>query len=212
MEQRTEEWRQTKLAKITGTRFAAAAGSRKTRCGLIDTLIKELGYIDGVGGPSEQYNSRAMERGTVLEAQAVASYAFTMFGIDDVVKRPAFIYHPTLPYVGCSPDFLVMKPAKILGEVKCREEVATHMQARYTGVPNKDRYQVMGNTWVCEADFAHYVGYHPGANPKDKLIILPVARDEKLISLIEESCQEIWFHVERRTKPEEKLISIPTLF
>lgn len=128
MEQRTEEWITARLGKVTASRVADATARTKSGWGASrSNYMAELVAERLTGAKSEGFTSSAMQRGTELEPEALAAYAFVS-GVP--VQAVGFVPHPSIAMSGASPDGLV--GADGLVEIKC-PNTATHIETLLTG-------------------------------------------------------------------------------
>lgn len=96
----TPEVRLARLGKMTASKAAVVMGGLETD-GLA-RYVKSLAFERVYGDPEEEwYESPAMKRGTILEAQALDWY---VFDTDSAIDKPGCIDHPTIPMVSATPD------------------------------------------------------------------------------------------------------------
>ncbi|SPU26477.1 putative phage-type endonuclease [Candidatus Bartonella washoeensis] len=124
MEQRTAEWFQARLGKVTASNVYSILS--KTAKGLptskyedykIKLITERL-----TGENSPHYETEDMRWGVENEENALKEYAFIY---DANITRCGFIQHPTMEMAGASPDGLIGEDGLI--EVKCPRS-ATHMR------------------------------------------------------------------------------------
>lgn len=185
MEQRTEEWLAARAGKFTASRFAdlmavTRSGPSASRANLIATLS-----IERITGMCvETYSNAAMQRGVELESEARSAYESHIGGLVDEV---AFVQHPTLPFVGVSPDGLV--GADGLVEIKCPSATAKHLAALRSGEHATEyRWQLQGQLWVTGRAWVDVVSYDPRWPEHLRLAVVRVMRDEKAIAELESAC------------------------
>jgi YqaJ-like viral recombinase domain len=176
-EQRSPEWFQARLGRLTGSRAgdmlatiksgeAAARRDLRTQlvCERLTHTLQEDGYINAV-----------MQRGIDVEPQAFAAYeALT----GNLAQRSGFLAHNTLA-VGCSLDGHVGAFEGIL-ELKCPKS-ATHLSyLRAPGiVPAAHRAQIIHNLWVSGAQWADFLSFDDRFPPHLQTFLVRVERDEK---------------------------------
>ncbi len=123
MQQRTEEWYQMRLGKVTASRIYDIVN--KTKKG--DYTQKREDYMNELlcerltGRHEETYIHSAMQRGIDLEAQARQIYELET--ANDVTEI-AFVPHPRIEMSGASPDGLIDDDGLI--EIKC-PKTSTHL-------------------------------------------------------------------------------------
>lgn len=112
-----------------------------------------------------------MERGKILEAEAVHLYEMTY---DVTLQRGGFITDDN-GWFGASPDFISPDST---GEIKC---LAPKNHVQYLINPRVDPEhmpQVQGQMWLAEKEFSDYWIYHPEMSP----IRVRTPRDEPYIN------------------------------
>lgn len=191
MMQGTPEWLTLRAGKFTGSRFAdlmavTRSGPSASRANLIVAVALEI----LTGEPEQTYQNDAMRRGTELEPFARGAYeAHT----GELVEQVAFVTHPTMPYVGVSPDGLLGDDGLI--EIKCPASQAKHLAALRDGAhANEYRWQIQGQLWVTDRQWCDAVSYDPRFPEGLQLAIRRVERDEKAIKDLQDAC--IAGHVE----------------
>ena len=158
LEQRTASWFAARAGVFTASRMAdlmakTKSGPAASRKNMIATLACER----LTGTCVETYSNAAMQRGVELEQEALDAYAFET-GV--AVTPLAFITHPTLPRVGCSPDGLVNDDGMV--EVKCPSAMAVHLEALQSGAHAVQyRWQLQHQLFVTRRAWVDCVSYDP---------------------------------------------------
>lgn len=186
MQQRSDEWLALRVGKLTASRFADVmnliSGGKPgaNRRALITLLAVER----LTGTCVETFQNDAMRRGTELEGEARAAYeAHT----GELVREVAFIQHPTLDYVGVSPDGMLDPNG--MTEFKCPANMAKHLEAlRRNEHATEYRWQLQGQLWVAEREWVDAVSYDPRFPEHLRLAICRVYRDEKSIKELAAEC------------------------
>ena len=184
--QGTVEWFALRAGKFTGSRFSdlmarTKSGPSTSRANLLATLAVER----LTGMRVETYSNAAMQRGTELEPEARAAYEAH---IGDLVQEVAWIPHPTIDYVGISPDGLVGDDG--LCEFKCPAAMAKHLAALRSGAHAVEyRWQLQGQLWVTGRQWVDAVSYDPRFPEGLRLAIARVERDETAIAELESACK-----------------------
>ena len=197
MEQRSDEWFNARLGIPTASSFnklITSTGKPSTQAATyINTLIAER----VTGERSETHTSPAMERGTELEADAVAWYELLT---DNVVVETGFHRHPDVA-CGASPDGLVGDGEGCL-EIKC-PMASTHVaNLRKNAVPSQYVPQIQGQMWVLGLKWCDFVSYHPQLPPT----LIRVTRDEGFIEALAEQVRKASNIIEEEaTKLLEKM-------
>lgn len=186
IQQRSEEWFQIRLGKVTASRVADVVAKTKTGWGasranyMAELLAERL-----TGSPAEKFTNAAMQWGTDNEAAARQKYSEIK---SVVVSEIAFVDHPRIEMSGASPDGLVGMAGNL--EIKA-PNTATHIDTLLSGsVPGKYNIQMQWQMACCERDWCDFVSYDPRLPEKMQLFIQRIERDDKLISELEEQVQE----------------------
>jgi putative phage-type endonuclease len=181
MEQRSAEWYQTRLGKVTASRIAdlmarTKSGYSTSRANYMAELIAER--LTGAKGDS--YQSSAMQWGTEQEPYARAAYE-TLKGV--LVEEVGFVPHPTISNSGASPDGLVDDDGLV--EIKC-PFTATHLEFLTTGiVPERYNLQMQWQMACTGRGWCDYVSYDPRLPERMSISIQRVNRDFTLVGNVE---------------------------
>ncbi len=135
---------------VTPKGSLSASGERYKHDLLAETIM---------GRPLETFTSDAMNRGTDMEAEAVAAYEFER-GVDTQVCGLCLTDDRL---VGASPDRLIRLPdGKLAGlQVKCPSEAGIHVGYLLGNLADKHRAQVQGEILVAEMEWEDLISYHP---------------------------------------------------
>lgn len=157
MEQRTEEWHQARLGKVTASRVADVMAKTKAGYGasranyMAELIVERL-----TGRPGDSFQSPAMTWGTNTEPLARAAYEAHK-GV--LVEEVGFVPHPTIPMAGASPDGLVDMDGLV--EIKC-PNTATHIETLMTGnVPLKYVFQMHWQMICTGREWCDFVSFDP---------------------------------------------------
>lgn len=156
MEQRTDEWFNARLGKVTASRISDVMAKTKSGYSTIrQNYMAQLICERLTEKPTESYSNAAMQRGTELEPTAREMYILNQF--DVTVKEVGFIPHPIIENAGASPDGLVNDDGLI--EIKC-PNTWTHLEFMQSLKPKREyilqmQWQMMctGRKWC---DFVSY--------------------------------------------------------
>ena len=177
-EQRTAQWLQERVGHCTASNFHSVLDRTKTgtegakrrnyRAKLtVERIINE---------PVSGFVNAAMEWGTAQESQARMAYeARTGAMIEEV----GFIHHPTLKWVGGSPDGLIGKDGMI--ECKCPFEPAVHVSVLLTK-ECEHLPQIQGLLWITGRQWCDYVSYDPRMPAGLEIYVQRITRDDKFIA------------------------------
>jgi len=188
--QGSPEWLALRCGKITGSRFRAVLDlnkrtgqPNKPRRDLVQTLRMEL----ATGEPEYVEPNDYMAHGTAMEPMARAAYEFLR---DCECVVPAFVCHPSLPYVGYSPDGLIGDDGLV--EIKSPAMEHRHTRTRDSRqCPDDYLPQVQGGLWVTGRQWADFVSYFPSISVE----IVRVERDEHYINRLAAECAAVWAEV-----------------
>jgi len=172
MEQRTEEWFQARLGKVTASRVADVLSKIKTgesasrRNYKIQLVSERL-----TGEKQESYINQAMQDGIDREVFARDRYV-QQFG---EVEEVGFIQHPTLE-AGASPDGLVGEDGLL--EIKCPMGT-THTETLMTQeVPSKYIPQIQFQLRCTGRKWCDFVSYNPMFPQHLQVFVKRVEADE----------------------------------
>ena len=181
MEQRTQEWFDARLSKVTASRVTDVIAKTKTgvstsRQNYLTQIVTER--LTGKKADSG-YINQAMQDGIDREEAARSLYELK-YG---VVKEVGFIDHPTIAMSGASPDGIIADGDGVL-EIKCPIET-THTNTLMTDkVPSKYIPQIQWQMAVTGARFAHFVSYNPNFPDNMVLFVKQVDRDDEYIKML----------------------------
>ncbi|PHP66524.1 exonuclease [Zhengella mangrovi] len=186
IEQRSEEWVQARLGKVTASRIADATARTRTGWGasranyMAELLAERL-----TGTPRDTIANGAMQWGTDMEPEARAAYSFMN---DVMVEEIGFVLHPTIGGSGASPDGFVGDEGLV--EIKC-PNTATHIDT-LLGANIDVRYMKQmqwqmacaGRTW-CD-----FVSFDPRLPERMQMHCRRIPRDPSMIAELERDILE----------------------
>jgi putative phage-type endonuclease len=187
IEQRTEEWFQQRLGKVTASRISDVIAKTKTgvstsRQNYLVQLVSER--ITGKKGDS--FVNQAMLDGIERESAARGLY---MLNRDVSVTEVGFFDHPVIKNSGASPDGAVNseEEGKYAGliEIKCPIET-THTNTLISkSVPSKYIPQMQWQLACTGAKWVDFVSYNPNFPMELQLFVARVDRDNTYIAELE---------------------------
>ena len=138
-EQKSEEWFQDRLGKVTASRVADVMARTKSGYGAArKSYMSQLLCERLTGNREDSFQNAAMQRGTDLEPIARSAYEMDK-GV--MVSEVGFVDHPEIPNCGASPDGMVNEDGLV--EIKC-PNTATHIDFLKTGrIERKYQLQMM---------------------------------------------------------------------
>jgi putative phage-type endonuclease len=194
IEQRTEDWHQQRLGKVTASRVADAVARTKSGWGaargtyLIELVVERL-----TGEPVGRFTSAAMEWGTEMEPHARLAYVVAK---GCVVDLAGFVDHPTIPMSGASPDGFVGDDGLL--EVKC-PNTATHIKTLLGEPIDADYIKQMQWQMSCTGrKWCDFVSYDPRLPEDLQLFVKRVARDDAMIAELEKDVRTFLAEVDAK--------------
>jgi putative phage-type endonuclease len=187
IEQRTEEWFQQRLGKVTASRISDVIAKTKTgvstsRQNYLIQLVSER--LTGKKGDS--FVNQAMLDGIERESAARELYMRTR-GVS--VTEVGFFDHPTITMSGASPDGAVNaeEDGKYAGliEIKCPIETTHTNTLMSKSVPSKYIPQMQWQLACTGAKWVDFVSYNPNFPMELQLFVARVDRDDTYIGELE---------------------------
>lgn len=183
VEQGSEEWHAARLGRVSASSVSDVMSKGRTAGSESDTRKNYRLKIVAermTGARGEGYTNAAMEWGTEQEPFARMAYEAAR---NVLVDKTGFWLHPTIEWVGVSPDGLVGDDGLV--EIKC-PNTTTHLEWCFAGkVPAKHVKQVQCQLWVTGRKWCDFVSYDPRLPMRNRLFIVRVPRDEELIAEME---------------------------
>ncbi len=195
VEQGSDEWRRARLGFVSASSIAAvmAKGAGKTRQSYLEKIVAER-LTQEIG---EGYSNASMEWGTQTEPQARMAYEVSK---ETFVTKTGFHKHPTINFVGVSPDGL-LDEENALVEIKCPNST-THLSYIKEGKCPAEYYkQIQCQLWVTGREYCDFISYDPRIKKEAlQLFVVRVARDEELIAEMEKEVVKFLDDVEKYIK------------
>ena len=185
MEQRTPEWYAARVGKVTASRVADLMAKTKTGYGASrGNYMAELLCERLTGEQAERFTNAEMQRGTDLEPQARAAYAF----IHSVqVNECGFVAHPVISAFGASPDGLIGDIGLV--KIKC-PNTATHVDYLLSQtVPGKYETQMQAQMACTGRAWCDFVSFDPRLPDDLQLFVKRVHRDKEAIATMEKEIE-----------------------
>jgi putative phage-type endonuclease len=187
IEQRTEEWFQQRLGKVTASRISDVIAKTKTgvstsRQNYLVQLVSER--LTGKKGDS--FVNQAMLDGIERESSARQLYMQTR-GVS--VTEVGFFDHPIIKNSGASPDGAVNaeEDGKYAGliEIKCPIETTHTNTLMSKSIPSKYIPQMQWQLACTSAKWVDFVSYNPNFPEELQLFVARVDRDDTYIGELE---------------------------
>lgn len=169
--QGSPEWIHARLGLPTASNFDRLITKTGKPSASADKYLAKLCAEWFLGCPLDDFQSGYMERGTGMEAEAVASYEFE----NNVDTTECGLCLRDDGKVGASPDRLVGEDGIL--EIKC-PSAETHMGYILNGPPDEYRPQVQGQLWITGRMWCDLNCYHPTLPP----VRVRIERDEEFIA------------------------------
>lgn len=195
MEQRTDEWFEARLGRVTASRIAdvvtkTKSGYGASRANYMAQLICER----LTGKPTEGFTSAAMQWGVDVEPRARAAYELET---GNSVVEVGFIPHPDLA-AGASPDGLVGDDGLV--EIKC-PNTATHIDYLLKGsTPGNYQLQMQWQMACTGRTWCDFVSFDPRLPQHLEIFIKRMDRDETLIYDLEAEVKKFLDELEDKIK------------
>ena len=194
MEQRSTEWFNARLGKVTASRVADVIAKTKTGYSTSrENYMAQLVCERMTGTQGESYNNAAMQWGTDQEPLARAAYEAAK---DVLVGEVGFITHPTIIAAGASPDGLVGDDGLI--EIKC-PNTATHIDTLLSEkVPSKYNTQMQWQMVCTGRKWCDFVSFDPRMPEGLQLFIQRVDFDAEYVKMLEAEITEFLGELETK--------------
>lgn len=181
MEQRSPEWFEARLGRLTSSRIADATARTKEGWGasraryMSELIIERLTQT-----PTQSYTNAAMQWGTDTEPHAIAAYEWVT---GRNVEKIAFVPHPKITMAGCSPDGYVMDDGLV--EIKC-PDTHTHIATLLKGgVEGKYIKQIQFQMACTGRKWCDFVSFDPRLPPRLQLFVRRIDRSDETVAELE---------------------------
>lgn len=178
VEQGSDEWLALRLGHVTASNVAdvmakGKSGEALTRKKYKTRILAERLTGQGQGG----FTSSAMEWGVEQEPFARMAYEVAT---NSLVDKTGFWHHPSIQWVGVSPDGLVDNDGLV--EIKC-PNTTTHLDYIMDDkVPAEYYKQIQCQLWVTGRSWCDFISYDPRLPQRNQLFIKRCFRDEPLMA------------------------------
>ena len=191
--QGSSDWHNDRLGHATASRFAdiLAIGAKGQPLKGRDDYLLQLMTERINDRPTDSASSQAMQWGK--EAEPLARNAYEV-KTGNIVIESDFMRHPSIPFVGCSPDGLIDDDGGF--ESKCPANSSIHLATWRDGMPKAHTAQVQGCLWICNRQYWDFVSFDPRAKPEFQLYIQRIERDQAYIDMLEKEVVKFLAEVE----------------
>lgn len=192
-EQRTDQWLLDRLGHVTASKADCVLAGKETskRQGYIIQLVTER----LTGQVQDSFSNSAMAWGTEQEPVARAVYQSTLAG-DLFVEETGFVKHPTIEWLGASPDGLV---GDGLVEIKCPNST-THVEYLMDGkVPAKYKPQMLVQMLCTQRKWCDFVSFDPRLPEDLQLFVVRFEPKQEELDKIESAIKDFLTEVDKAT-------------
>lgn len=154
VKQGTDEWLRARLGLPTASNFDRLITKTGKPSASADRYLARLCAEWFMGYPLDEMQTPFMERGSALEAEAVAYYEFET----DSTTSEVGLCLTDDGKAGASPDRLVGDDGLL--EIKCPSP-EVHMGYLLGGLTDEYRVQVQGQLWVTGREWCDLLSFHP---------------------------------------------------
>lgn len=193
VEQGTPEWKAARLGHVTASGMANVMAKGKDKSEAVTRYKYKVQIVAErmTGVVAESYSNAAMEWGVEQEGFAVMAYESMR---DVLVDKTGFWLHPSIKWLGVSPDRLVGDDGLI--EVKC-PNTTTHLGYLFDNRVPPDYYkQIQCQLWVTGRSWCDFVSFDPRLPRRNQLLVVRTERDEKLIGKMQVEVEKFLGEVE----------------
>jgi len=200
MEQRTDEWFQARLGKVTASRISDVLAKTKTgysisRQNYLVQLVTER--LTGQKADSFFMN-QAMQDG--VDREPIARKLYEVLN-DVIVTEVGFYDHPRIAMSGASPDGLLPELLVFgigLVEIKCPIETTHTNTLMSKKVPSKYIPQIQWQmACVPNAKFCDFISYNPNFPPEMQLFVSRVEKDLQYVLELEAEVEQFLKEVDQ---------------
>lgn len=185
IEQGTELWHQARRGHITAsnvTDVMAKGKDGKESSTRRKYLMRIVAERESNQAQESSFTSAALEWGKETETFARIAYEVSR---ETFVETTGFWLHPTIQWLGASPDGLVANDGLV--EIKC-PNTTTHLEYILAGkAPAEYMKQMQCQLWVTGRAWCDFISFDPRVRKSKQLFVVRVERDEKVIAEMEQA-------------------------
>ena len=202
-EQRTEDWFQQRLGKVTASSLYKVLAKTKTGYGADrGNYMTQLVLERVTNTKADSYTNAAMQWGIDQEPFARAAYEAAK-GV--LVDEVGFVPHPTIKMAGASPDGLVGNDGMV--EIKCPDS-KTALECWLSDSPVEGKYfaQMQWQMRCADRAWCDYVVFDPRMPAKAQLFVTRVMRDDEWLATTEAEVVKFLAEVDAKVAALKKII------
>lgn len=180
--QGSAEWLYSRVGYCTASRFDDVVAKLKSGkpSARRETYMMELVVERITGQPSDHWTSAAMLWGTEQEQRSRMAYEAATGAMLEPV---GFVKHPTLPWVGASPDSLIGDDGGF--ESKSPFNSANHIYTLLDGMPPEHMAQCQGGMWVTGRKWWDFQSFDPRLPEPLRRYVQRIERNDAYIAMLE---------------------------
>lgn len=196
VEQGSDEWRALRLGHVTASSIADVMAKGKSGEAITRKKYKIKLLAERLTGAGQDfYTNAAMEWGVEQEQFARMAYEVAE---NILVDKTGFWPHPTMAWVGVSPDGLVDNDGLV--EIKC-PNTTTHLDYILDDKVPSDYYkQIQCQLWVTGRSWCDFVSFDPRLPVKNQLFVKRCFRDDELIEVMQNEVQVFLTEIDEMIK------------
>lgn len=177
VEQGSELWHELRLGHVTASNVADVMAKGKSGEAITRKKYKMRIVAERLTKQrQESYSNAAMEWG--VEQEPFARMAYEVKN-NSLVDKTGFWPHPTIEWVGVSPDGLVDNDGLV--EIKC-PNTTTHIDWVFDGkVPAEYVKQIQCQLWVTGRQWCDFISFDPRLPERNQLFVVRCYRNDELI-------------------------------
>lgn len=187
--QRSEGWHSQRCGILTASRIkdvlAVSKRDGKPLQARADYLMEKVCEIL-TGKPVSKFQNEAMRWGVEWEPIALEAYQRRT---GRVVTAAGLCMHPSLGYIGASPDGLMTDRGI---EIKCPFNSSVHVGTILDGMPSDHMAQIQCGMWVCDLPAWDFVSFDRRLSGGLDLYIQTIQRDDIFIATMAGECAKFW--------------------
>jgi putative phage-type endonuclease len=196
VEQRSPEWFQQRLGKVTASRVADIMA--KTKSGYSTSrgnYLMELALQRITGNLEQGFMNDAMQWGVDTEAQARMAYEVYS---GEFVTEVGFVDHPMIAWLGASPDGLVGEHGLV--ETKCPNS-RTHWETiKSKRIPEKYTIQMFVQMMCTGRAWCDFVSFDPRMPERSQLFVARLFWNDERVAEIQKEVIEFLAEVDAEVK------------
>jgi len=196
IEQRTEEWFNQRLGKVTASKVSDVIAKTKTGVSASrENYSTQITLERLTGQKAEFYTNAAMEWGTATEPQARSAYEVYR---EVLVDEVGFIDHPIIAMSGASPDGFVGEDGLV--EIKCPESKTQMETLLNQKVPTKYMPQMQWQMACTGRKWCDFVSFDPRMPANLQIFVQRVERNDDYIAMLEQEVTAFLAEIDQKVE------------